>query len=134
MRYLFLLLPFFALSQSFEVVDSPAYYYITVDSDTINERYTKESKAILKAAELSLTSDNVVLLRPSANFTFNGDIRVDLSDYYTRNEIDSINNLQSKIDLQQSINYDNLKQELKYLKARTDKIISILENRLKNKG
>jgi len=84
MRYLFLLLPFFALGQSFEVVDSPAYYYITVDSDTINERYTKESKAILKAAELSLTSDNVVLLRPSANFTFNGDIQVDLSDIYAR--------------------------------------------------
>jgi len=134
MRYLFLLLPFFALGQSFEVVDSPAYYYITVDSDTISQRYTKESKAILKAAELSLTSDNVVLLRPSANFTFNGDIQVDLSDYYTRSQIDSIIGIETKVDLKQSIEINKLREELKYLKVRTDKIIAIIEKRLKNKG
>jgi hypothetical protein len=126
--------PFFALSQSFEVVDSPAYYYITVDSDTISQRYTKESKAILKAAELSLTNDNVVLLRPSANFTFNGDIAVDLSDYYNKKEIDSIIQIETKVDLKQSIEINKLKEELKYLKIRTDKIIAIIETRLKNKG
>jgi len=76
----------------------------------------------------------VVLLRPSANFTFNGDIQVDLSDIYARKEIDSIIAIESKVDLKQSIEINKLREELKYLKARTDKIISILENRLKNKG
>lgn len=134
MRYLLLLLPFFAPSQSFEVVDSPAYYYITVDSDTINERYTKESKAILKAAEMSLTSDNVVLLRPRAQFTFDGSIGVDLSNYYTRSQIDSIIGIETKVDLNQSIEINKLKDELNYLRVRTDKIIKIIETRLKNKG
>jgi hypothetical protein len=134
MRYLFLLMPFFALGQSFEVVDSPAYYYITVDSDTINQRYTKESKAILKAAELSLTSDNVVLLRPSANFTFNGDIQVDLSDIYARlDSLDFANELQGMAinDLYNDV-IPQLQRQIAYVDSLNRRKIDVLQNRIDN--
>lgn len=125
-----MILPFFALGQSFDVVDSPAYYYVLAGQDTIS-RHTKESKAILKAAETSLNREDVVMLRPTATFSFSG---LDLSNYYTKKEIDSINDLHSKIDLIQSQNYNKLKEELIYLRKRTNKIIEIIENRLKYKG
>ena len=121
-------------SQSFEVVDSPAYYYILVDNDTIDTRFTKESKAILKAAEMSLTSDNVVLLRPRATFTFDGSIGVDLSDVYARlDSLEFANELQGMAinDLYNNV-IPELQQQIAYLDTLNRRKHDVLKNRIDN--
>ena len=130
---LFLILPFFALGQSFEVVDSPAYYYVLADTDTIS-RHTKESKAILKAAETSLTKDNVVLLRPKATFNFSGDVAVDLSDVYARlDSLEFANDLQGMaINDIYNEEIPRLNGKINYLDTLNRRKYDILQARLNN--
>jgi hypothetical protein len=135
---LFIILFALNLNAQFSVVDSPAYYYITVDNDTIPERFTKESKAILKAAEVSASNKgkSVQLLRPIANFTFDGDFNaeVDLTDVYAQidtlkmaNEFQGIviTSLQKEIlTLEDKITYIDSVNRKKYeiLKASNDRL------------
>jgi hypothetical protein len=61
----------FVNAQEINIVDSPAYYYLTVAGDTIMPRYTKESKAILRGSVLAniYKGKQVVLERPNGFFT-----------------------------------------------------------------
>lgn len=135
MKYLLLFLPLFTFAQSFEVVDSPAYYYVLAGQDTIS-KHTKESKAILKAAETSLTRDNVVVLRPKATFSFSGDVAVDLSDVYARlDSLSTVTKIQGEAlkNLYYSI-IPKIEEKIEY-EAKASRIRdSILENRLKFKS
>jgi hypothetical protein len=126
-----------ANAQSFEVVDKPAYYYITIDGDTISERFTKESKAILKAAELSAMNmeSSVNLLRPNAEFTAKDFVyEIDLSQVYA--EIDSLKTSNQIQGLALEDIYTNVIPELElkinYLDSLNRKKIEVLKTRLDN--
>ncbi len=59
-----------SLSIETKIVDNPAYYYLTIDGDTILPRYSKESKAILRGTELAfIYGKPVILKRPDAIIT-----------------------------------------------------------------
>jgi hypothetical protein len=131
------LLSYTANAQSFEVVDKPAYYYITIDGDTIVDRFTKESKAILKAGEASILnpSSTVRLLRPNAEFTAKNFVHeFDLPEVHAK--IDSLKTYNQIQGLALEDIYTNviteLERKIDYLDSLNRKKIEVLKTRLDN--